>query len=73
MVHVATLTFDFENHLNPVLSRYDLRDRARPELTGHFAIPQAMNFHSVALPNGQILVAADRLYVLDEPSELKNP
>jgi hypothetical protein len=50
---------------------YDLRDPARPRSAGHFGVAKATDFKVAPLADGRLLMAADRLYVLEPPKRLE--
>src|SRR5688572_19901967 len=53
-----------EHRMGNGLSVYDIRDPARPRSVGHFAVPKAPNLSVARLASGELLLAADRFYVL---------
>jgi hypothetical protein len=61
-------TFYLEEHrFSSGITAYDMRDSTRPLPVGHFAVPNAPATSVFGLPSGEILVAANRLYILAPP------
>src|SRR5688500_10154997 len=60
-----------EHRMGNGLSAYDIRDPARPRSVGHFAVPKAPNLSVARLASGELLLAADRFYVLAPPKPLE--
>ena len=60
-----------EQRISNGLTVYDVRDPARPRSAGHFAVPKAPNLSVGRLAGGELLLAADRFYVLAPPKPLE--
>jgi len=60
-----------EHRMGNGLTVYDVLDPARPRSAGHFAVPKAPNLSVARLASGELLLAADRFYVLVPPKPLQ--
>jgi hypothetical protein len=62
------LAYVQESRIGTGMSVYDVRDPAKPRSIGHFAAPKASVLSVARLPSGELLLAADRLYVMRPPA-----
>jgi hypothetical protein len=62
------LAYVQESRIGTGISVYDVRDPAKPRSIGHFAAPKATMLSVGRLTSGELLLAADRLYVLKSPA-----
>jgi hypothetical protein len=62
------LAYVQESRIGVGMSVYDVRDPTKPRSIGHFAAPKASILSVAHLPGGELLLAADRLYVLKSPA-----
>ncbi len=53
------------------ISVYDLSDPANPRAAGHFAMSKTAETKAARLANGDILLAADRIYTLTPPNRVE--
>jgi hypothetical protein len=65
------LAYTQEIRIGTGLTVYDLHDPTKPRSAGHFAVPKASSLTVARLFNGELLLAADRLYILKPPPALQ--
>jgi hypothetical protein len=65
---IGGLAYTQETRIDTGMSVYDVRDPAKPRSIGHFAAPNATLMSVSRLLNGELFLAADRLYVMRPPA-----